>query len=146
MKNFIIKPHLIFLIAIPIIILIGILSGDAVLDINVHDTYYVIAYFYLATLISILFGIIGIGYWIMQKANRKLSKWLNWTHVGLTFGGILIVWILTKFYRTEIMEYEFNNNLSLIISLIVLFIIVGQLIFPINIIYGLTKKRNKTSG
>lgn len=140
------KPHLIFLIAIPIIILIGILSGDAVLDINVHDTYYVIAYFHLATLISILFGIIGIGYWIMQKANRKLSKWLNWTHVGMTFGGILIVWILTKFYRTEIMEYEFNNNLSLIITLIVLLMIVGQLIFPINIIYGLTKKRNKTSG
>jgi len=146
MKKLINKPHLIFLIAIPIIILIGILSGDAVLDINVHDTYYVIAYFHLATLISILFGIIGIGYWIMQKAGRKLSKWLNWTHVGLTFGGILIVWILTKFYRTEIMEYEFNNNLSLIITLIVLIMIVGQLIFPINIIYGLTKKRNKTSG
>ena len=82
----------------------------------------------------------------MQKADRKLSKWLNWTHVGLTFGGILVVWILTKFYRTEIMEYEFNNNLSLIITLIVLLMIVGQLIFPINIIYGLTKKRNKTSG
>ncbi|WP_460219343.1 cbb3-type cytochrome c oxidase subunit I [Psychroserpens sp. MEBiC05023] len=146
MKNLINKPHLIFLIAIPIIILIGILSGDAVLDINVHDTYYVIAYFHLATLISILFGVIGIGYWIMQKADRKLSKWLNWTHVGLTFGGVLVVWILTKFYRTEIMEYEFNNNLSLIITLIVLLMIVGQLIFPINIIYGLTKKRNKTSG
>ena len=146
MKSLINKPYLIFLIAIPIIMLIGILSGDAILDINVHDTYYVIAYLHLAIMISILFGIIGIGYWIMQKAGRKLSKWLNWTHVGLTFGGILIVWILTKFYRTEIMEYEFNNNLSLIITLIVLIMIVGQLIFPINIIYGLTKKRNKTSG
>nr|WP_246073353.1 cbb3-type cytochrome c oxidase subunit I [Formosa sediminum] len=53
--------------------LIGILSGDAVLDINVHDTYYVISHFHIATLISILFGIIEIGYWIMNKANRKLS-------------------------------------------------------------------------
>ncbi|MDC8001962.1 cbb3-type cytochrome c oxidase subunit I [Aequorivita todarodis] len=140
------KPHLIFLLAIPIIMLIGILSGDAVLDINVHDTYYVIAYLHLTTLISILFGIIGIGYWIMIKADRKLSKWLNWTHIGLTFGGTLIVWILTKFYRTEIMEYEFNNNLTLVITLIILLIIVGQLIFPINIIYVLIKKKNKTSG
>ena len=139
------KPHLTFLLSIPIIMLIGVLSGDTVLDINVHDTYYVIAYLHFAILISILFGIIGMGYWIMQKANRKLSKWLNWAHVGLTFGGTLTVWILTKCYRTEIMEYKFNNNLSLIITLIVLLMIVGQLIFPINIIYGLLKKKNKTS-
>ena len=120
---------------------IGILSGDAVLDINVRDTYYVIAYLHLAILISILFGIIGLGYWIMQKANRKLSKWLNWTHMGLTFGGTITVWIMTKFYRTEIMEYEFNDNLTSIITLIVLLMIVGQLIFPINIICGLLKKK-----
>ena len=124
--------------------LIGILSGDTMLDINVHDTYYVIAYLHLAILVSILFVIIGIGYWIMQKAGRKLSKWLNWTHIGLTFGGTLVVWILTKFYRTEIMEYEFNNNLTLIITLVVLLMIIGQIIFPINIIYGLTKKKKRS--
>ncbi|WP_418603005.1 hypothetical protein [Hwangdonia sp.] len=146
MNKLIEKPHLIFLLAIPIIMLIGILSGDTMLDINIHDTYYVIAYFHLAILISILFGVIGIGYWIMLKSDRKLSKWLNWTHIGLTFGGTFIVWILTKFYRTEIMEYEFNNNLTLIITLILLLMIIGQLIFPINIIYGLIKKKNKTSG
>lgn len=142
MKKLIEKPHLIFLLAIPIIMLIGVLSEDAILDINIHDTYYVIAYLYIAILISILFGIIGIGYWIMHKADRKLSKWLNSIHIGLTFGGILVVWILSKFYRTEIIEYEFNNNLTLIITLIVLLMIVVQLIFPINIIYGLIKKKN----
>jgi len=146
MKRLIEKPHLIFLLAIPVIMLIGTLSGDAVLDINVHDTYYVIAYLHLAILISILFGIIGIGYWIMLKAGRKLSKLLNWTHIGLTFGGTLVVWILNKFYRAEIMEYKFNDNLTLIITLIILLMIVGQLIFPINIIFGLIKNKNKTSG
>jgi len=145
MNRLIEKPHLIFLLSIPIIMLIGILSGDAVLDINVHDTYYVIAYLHLAILISILFGIIGIGYWIMQKVDRKLSKWLNWTHIGLTFGGTLVVWILTKFYRTEIMEYEFNNNLTLIITLIVLLMVFGQIIFAVNIIYGLIKKKKSSN-
>ena len=135
------KPHLIFLLAIPLIILIGILSGDAILDINVHDTYYVIAYLHFAILISILFGIIGIGYWIMQKKDRKLSRWLNWTHIGVTFGGTLVVWILTKFYRSEIMEFEFNDNLTLIITLIILLMIIGQIIFPINIIYTLIKRK-----
>ncbi|WP_024770899.1 cbb3-type cytochrome c oxidase subunit I [Aquimarina macrocephali] len=135
------KPHLIFLLTIPIIMLIGFLSRGAVLDINIHDTYYIIDYFYLATLISILFGIIGLGYWIMQKVNRKLSKWLNWAHIVLTFGGVILVPILNQLYRKEIIEYKFNNNLTLVITVIILLMILGQLIFPINIIYGLIKNR-----
>ena len=141
MNKLIEKSHLIFLLSIPIIILIGILSGKNVLDINAHDTYFVIAYLHFAILLSIIFGVIGFGYWIMQKVDKKLSKWLNWTHIGLTFGGTFLVWILNKFYRPEIMDYKFNNNLSLIITLIVLIMIAGQLIFPINTIYALTKKK-----
>ena len=142
--NFLIdKPHIIYLLTIPIIMLIGILSRDVVLDINVHDSYFVITYLHFAILLSMLFGIIGIGYWIIQKTGRKLSKWLSSTHIGLTFGGILVVWILTKLYRTEIMEYEFNYYLSKTITVVILLMIVGQLTFPINIVCGLLKK-NKT--
>ena len=146
MNKLIEKPHLIFLLALPILTMAGIVSGDAIWAINVHDTYYVIAYVHLAILVSTLFGIIGIGYWIIQKADRKLSKWLNGTHISLTFGGTLMAWILTKFYRPEIMEYEFNNYLTLIITLIVLLVVFGQIIFPINIIFGLINKKNKTYG
>ena len=140
------KPHLIFLIAIPIILLIGLLSGAATLDINIQDTYYVIEYNHLTMLISILFGMIGIGYWIMKKANKKLSKWLNLTHIGLTFGGILIVIILSQFYRTESKEFEFNYNLTLIITLVILITVIAQIVFPINLIHGFFEKKNKTSG
>ncbi len=110
MNKLIKNPHLIFFISIPKIIIIGILSRDNVFDINVHDSYFVMNYLDFSIMISILFAIIGFGYWIMQKVDRKLSKRLNWVHIGLTFGGTLIVWVLTKFYRTEIMEYKFNNN------------------------------------
>ncbi|WP_106793354.1 hypothetical protein [Aquimarina sp. Aq78] len=140
------KPHLIFLLTIPIIMLIGFLSRGAIFDINIHDTYYLIDYFYLATLISILFGIIGFGYWVMQKVNRRLSKWLNWAHIVLTFGGIILVPIFAQLYQKEIIEYKFNNNLTLVITIIILLMILAQIIFPINIIYGLIKKNRKTSG
>ena len=82
----------------------------------------------------------------MQKMNKKLSKWLSWIHIVLTFGGPLAAWIISNFYRTEIVEFKFNNNLTLIITLIVLIIIFGQLIFPINIVRGLIIKKDKTSG
>lgn len=78
------KPHLIFLLAIPFIMFFGVLSGDAVLDINLHDTYFVISYLHLAMLISVLFVIIGIGYWVVQKAKRAPSNKLNCVLVRLT--------------------------------------------------------------
>lgn len=136
------KPYMIFLCSIPLMLLIGLWNDDAVLDLNLYDTYYVIPYLDLTIFASILFGIIGMGYWIMEKAGKNQLKWLIWTHIGLTFGGILLIWILSKFYRTEILEYKFNDSLTLIISLIVLLILLAQFVFPINIIYGLMKSKN----
>lgn len=139
MKILINQPHLSFLGAIPILMMIGIFSKDATVDINVHDTYYVIANFHLATLISILFGIIGMGYWLMLKANRKLSKLLNLIHIIITFGGILLIFILSQLFRESIMEYNFNNNLTLVIYAIAGIVIFGQIIYLFNIISGINK-------
>ena len=146
MSRIINKPHLIFWISIPIIILIGLLNRNEILDVNIHDTYFVFSKTDLTIVISILFTIIGLGYWIMLKANRKLTKWLNLTHIVLTFGGIFLMWILTKLFPESIMEYDFNYNLAWGIYLIALITIFGQIIFPINIISGIIKKPNKTSG
>lgn len=146
MSQIVNKPHLIFIFTIPLVLLFGIFFGDSALDINVHDTYFVISYMFFAILISILLGVIGVGYWIMQKTNKRLSKQLIWVHIVLTYGGTLIISILSQLYRTELMEYKFNNNITLIMTLIVLLMLVGQLIFPINIVYGLLKKNNQTVG
>lgn len=138
------KPHLIFWISIPIIILIGMLNRNEMLNVNTYDTYFVFSITDLTMVVSSLFAIIGFGYWIMLKVNRKLSKWLNLIHIALTFGGIMFIRILAQLFREPMLEYEFNNYLTLIITLIILLMIVGQLIFLINIIYGLrTKKKSQ---
>ncbi|MCL6295430.1 cbb3-type cytochrome c oxidase subunit I [Jejuia spongiicola] len=140
------KPHLVFLLSIPMIMLIGFINGEAALDINVHDTYYIIAYIHLAILISILFGIIGLGYWIMLETNRKLSKLLNLIHITLTIGGFIAIWI-TSLILTESAEYEFDDigKRNLIIALILFLMILGQFLYIINLIIGLFK-RIKSSG
>ena len=145
MNKLIEKPYLIFLSIIPIMLLVGFLKRDAALDVNVHDTYYIMAYSHLAFLISILCGIIGFGYWIMIKAKRRLSKWLNLIHIALTFGGIFLIWILAQFYRKSILEYNFNENLTWTICAIAVMIAFGQIIYSINIIIGIIKKRKVTS-
>ena len=131
------KPHLIFLVSIPIIVLIGFMNRNTVLVINIHATYYVFKYNDLTTLISIYFGFIGIGYWIMLKMKKKLSKRFNFIHITITYLGLILIWGLTKFFRNSIMEYDFNDNLTLVIYLISMIIIIGQVIYPINIIKGI---------
>jgi len=101
MKTFIKKPHIIFFTAIPILLLIGNLSCDAVMDINIHDTYVIITYMSLALLTSLLFGIIGAGYWLMYKTDITLLKRLTRIHIILTFGGALTIWGITQYYRKE---------------------------------------------
>ena len=135
------KPHIPFLIAIPIVMLIGIVNGDYLLDIHIYDSVYVISHLNLAKLIAILFSLTAIIYWLVSKSNRRLSKRLNCIHITLTFGGILIVGILSQLYRPETMEYQFNENLTLTIILVIILMVCGQLILPINIIRALVKKK-----
>lgn len=146
MKFLIEKPYLIFWTSIPIIILLGFLTKADSFGFNVHDTYFIIATNHLIILISILFGIFGLGYWIMIKTNIKLSKWLNLIHITLTVTGIILIWILAQLFRETTMENDFNNNLTLAIYLIALISIFGQIFYLINILSGLIRKRNKTSG
>ncbi|APZ47689.1 hypothetical protein BW723_15930 [Polaribacter reichenbachii] len=137
------RPHIIFLVFSVITFILGF-NANGGMDINIHDTYYVISNYHFATLISILFGIIGLIYWIVKKVNGNLSKRLNLIHVTLTFGGIFLILILNEFFRKSIMEYDFNENLTMVIYLISAIVIFGQIIFPINIIRGIIRKRNKT--
>ena len=150
MNKLIENPYLIFLLSIPLIMLIGILSGEADLDINVHDTYYVISYLHLAILISILFAIISIGYWIMLKTNRKLSKWFNLTHIILTIGGLISLFGISILpsdsnYDSSSLIFDDLAMESLLRTLIILLMIFGQLIYIINLIIGIFRTR-KTSG
>lgn len=134
------KAYLIFLLAIPLILLVGFLDRDSNLDVNAYDTYYIISYWHSALWTSIVFGIIGVGYWLMQKAGNELSKWMTWAHIALTFGGMLVVWILSTFYQAEAIGYEFKSSLTIMTSLSVLVLVFGQLIFPVNLILGLLKR------
>jgi heme/copper-type cytochrome/quinol oxidase subunit 1 len=146
MSNITNKPHLIFWISIPIIILFGIVNRNDMLYINVHDTYFVFSKTDLAIMLSILFAIIGLGYWMLLKASGKLSKLLNLIHMTLTFGGILLIWVLAQLFRKSIINYDFNENLTLAIYIISLIAILGQIIYPLNIIRGLINRPTKTYG
>lgn len=65
--------------------LTGIILGDSTLDINVHDTYFVVAHFHLVMGISALYGMFaGIYHWYPRMFGRMLNKNLGYVHFWVT--------------------------------------------------------------
>ena len=65
--------------------LTGIILGDSTLDINVHDTYFVVAHFHLVMGISALYGMFaGIYQWYPKMFGRMLNKNLGYVHFWVT--------------------------------------------------------------
>ena len=65
--------------------LTGIILGDSTLDINVHDTYFVIAHFHLVMGVSALYGMFaGIYHWFPRMFGRMLNKNLGYVHFWIT--------------------------------------------------------------
>ncbi len=65
--------------------LTGIILGDSTLDINVHDTYFVVAHFHLVMGISALYGMFaGIYHWYPKMFGRMLNKNMGYVHFWVT--------------------------------------------------------------
>ncbi len=137
------KPHFYFWTTAILILIIGLIifDSESAIDINVHDTYYVINHFVLTELIALLLIFAGLLYWIYEKVNRKLNIVLTKTHLITTIGGILayplLIAISSRFFK--------NNSLILNIlsAIIILIVIIAQFLFFINLIIGLFKKNEK---
>jgi cytochrome c oxidase subunit 1 len=65
--------------------LTGIWLGNAALDINLHDTYFVVAHFHLVMGSAAIFGMMsGIYHWYPKMFRRKMNETLGQIHFWLT--------------------------------------------------------------
>ncbi len=65
--------------------LTGLVLGDSALDINVHDTYFVVAHFHLVMGVSALLGMFaGVYHWYPKMYGRMMNKTMGYWHFWLT--------------------------------------------------------------
>ncbi|MCL4127807.1 UNVERIFIED_CONTAM: hypothetical protein GTU68_023501 [Idotea baltica] len=65
--------------------LTGLVLGDSALDINIHDTYFVVAHFHLVMGVSAIFGMYaGIYHWFPKMYGRMMNKTLGYWHFWVT--------------------------------------------------------------
>lgn len=68
--------------------LTGIILADATLDIQVHDTYFVVAHFHVVMGLSAIFGMFsGVYHWFPKMYGRMMNSKLGYAHFWLTIIG-----------------------------------------------------------
>ena len=65
--------------------LTGIVLADSALDVNVHDTYFVVAHFHIVMGMSAIFGMLaGIYHWFPKMYGRMMNTKLGYVHFWFT--------------------------------------------------------------
>jgi len=129
--------------------LTGIILGDSALDINLHDTYFVVAHFHLVMGISALYGLFaGVYHWFPRLFNKMLNKKLGYLHFWVTAICAYGVFFPMHFIGMAGLprRYYTNSNFPLFDDLadtnqiITIFALVGgliQLVFLYNFLYSI---------
>jgi len=127
--------------------LTGIILGDSALDINVHDTYFVVAHFHLVMGISALYGLLaGVYHWFPKMFEGKmLNKKLGYLHFWITAIGAYGVFFPMHFIgmaglprryytNTNFPYFDDLTDVNVVITMFAFFAAIGQLFFIYNFI------------
>lgn len=131
--------------------LTGIILGDSALDINVHDTYFVVGHFHIVMGLSGTFGMIsGIYHWFPKMYGRMMNKSLGYIHFWATIVtayGIFfpmhflgLAGVPRRYYaNTEFPMFNEMYDINELITVFAIIAVASQGIFIFNIFYSMFK-------
>ena len=129
--------------------LTGIILADSALDVNVHDTYFVVAHFHIVMGMSAIFGMLaGVYHWFPKMFGRMMNNKLGFVHFWITIVAGYGVFFPMHFVGIagaprryyEYSNFEFLNgvqDLQPIISTFAIVGAIGQLFFLFNFFYSI---------
>jgi cytochrome c oxidase subunit I len=129
--------------------LTGLFMGNSALDIQLHDTYFIVAHFHLVMGSAAFFGMLaGVYHWFPKMFGRMMDARLGYIHFWLSFIGIYLIFFpmhyigIAGFPRRY---YSFTNfdafssftDLNAFISIAAVATFVAQFIFLFNFFYSI---------
>lgn len=131
--------------------LTGIALGNSSIDIQLHDTYFVVAHFHIVMGVAAFFGMYaGIYHWFPRFYGRFMNETLGQIHFYITMIGAYSVFFpmhfmtgLPRRYYTYANFDSFNNfnHLAAFITVAAIITFFGQLLFIVNFFYSIFKGR-----
>lgn len=129
--------------------LTGLFAGNSAIDIQLHDTYFIVAHFHLVMGSASFFGMLaGIYHWFPKMFGKMMDNRLGYIHFWLSFVGIYMVFFpmhyigIAGFPRRY---YSFTNfdafstfvDLNAFISVAAIITFAAQFIFLFNFFHSM---------
>lgn len=134
----------------------GIALGNSALDIQLHDTYFVVAHFHLVMGAASFFGMLaGVYHWFPKMFGRMMDSRLGMIHFWITFIGVYMVFFPMHYlgmagfprrYYTFSSYESFNilMDVNVLVSVAAIITFLAQAIFLFNFFYSMFKGRKAT--
>lgn len=151
--NIVLSPAMLFAVGLVSFFisggLTGIILGDSALDINLHDTYFVVAHFHIVMGSSAIFGMFaGIYHWFPRMFGTMMDKRLGYLHFWLTifsvYGTFFPMHFIglsgapRRYYAFTAYEgFDAAININVIVSVFAILGGLAQLIFAFNFFYSM---------
>ena len=131
--------------------LTGIYLGNAALDIQLHDSYFVVAHFHLVMGSAAIFGMFaGIYHWFPKMFGRMMNNTLGYFHFWFTFISAYLVFfpmhfmglagVPRRYYQfTLLKEFEIWTDVNVMITMAAMLGGIAQLFFLFNFFYSIFK-------
>jgi len=131
----------------------GIFLGNSAIDIQLHDTYFVVAHFHLVMGSASFFGMMaGVYHWFPKMFGRLMDNKLGYVHFWLTFVGVYLVFFpmhyigIAGFPRryyswTNFETFSGFTDLNMLVSIAAIVTLSAQFIFLFNFFYSIFRGR-----
>jgi len=129
--------------------LTGLILGDSALDINVHDTYFVVGHFHIVMGLSAIFGMFaGVYHWFPKMYGRMMNKKLGYFHFWSTIIGAYGIFfpmhylglagLPRRYYsNTAFPMFENLTDINQLITVCAILAACAQIIFLFNFVYSI---------
>jgi cytochrome c oxidase subunit 1 len=131
----------------------GIWLGQSAVDIQLHDTYFVVAHFHLIMAGAALFGVFGATtYWFPKMFGRLMHDGLGKLHFWITFVSFNVVFIplflvgtaghMRRIYDPT--QYEFLQPLMgqhVLVTKAAIVLFAAQVLLLVNVVWTLARGR-----
>ncbi len=137
--------------------LTGIFLGNSAIDIQMHDTYFVVAHFHIVMGIAAFFGMFaGIYHWYPKMYSRFMNETLGKIHFWVTLiGAYAIFWpmhylgmagVPRRYYSFENFDaFAHFDDMNKFITVAAIVTFAAQILFVINFFYSIWRGKKMTT-
>jgi cytochrome c oxidase subunit 1 len=136
--------------------LTGLFLGNSIIDIQQHDTYFVVAHFHVVMGVAAMFGMFaGIYHWFPRMFGRFLNETIGQIHFWGTMIGAYAIFgpmhyqgmagVPRRYYSFDTFQafdqFDSMNQVITIAAIVVFFL---QLLFVVNFFYSIYRGKKQT--